>query len=111
LPLVLAALAWLAWRRQWKQFAALLVIIGVPALLWWLRARGVAPGGYVSEFWLVNPYAPELGRIGAGDLVQRIVQNGWKYMSIHLPILMSGGTAAGVVLISVVTFVLAIGGW
>ncbi|HEX2168567.1 MAG TPA: hypothetical protein VHG09_15130, partial [Longimicrobiales bacterium] len=111
LPLLLAALAWLAWRRHWKQLAALVVLAAVPALLWWLRSRGVGAGSYAAEFWLVNPYAPDLGRIGAGDLLQRIVQNGWKYMSIHLPILLTGAAAAGVVLISVITFLLALGGW
>lgn len=111
LPLLLAALAWLAWRRHWKQLAALVVIAGVPALLWWLRARTYGPAGYVSEFWLINPYDPALGRIGVGDLFRRIVQNDWKYMSVHLPILLTGGTAAAVVLLSVTTFLLALAGW
>lgn len=111
LPLVLAALAWLGWRRHWKQVAALAVIAGVPALLWWLRARSLGPGSYASEFWLINPYVPAQGRIGVGDLFQRIVQNDWKYMSVHLPILLTGGTGAAVVLLSVLTFLLAVGGW
>lgn len=111
LPLLIAALAWLGWRRHWKQLAALAVLAGVPALLWWLRARSLGPGSYASEFWLVNPYIPAQGRIGVGDLFQRMVQNDWKYMSVHLPILLTGGTAAGVVLLSVVTFLLAFAGW
>jgi hypothetical protein len=111
LPLLLAASAWLAWRRHWKQLAALVALAGVPALLWWLRSQAYGPGGYASEFWLVNPYDPAAGRIGAGDLIRRIVENDWKYLSVHLPILLTGGTAAGVVLLSVLTFLLALAGW
>lgn len=111
LPLVVAALIWLGWRGRWKQLAALAVIVGIPAFLWWLRSRAYGPAGYASEFWLVNPYAPALGRIGIGDLGARIVQNDWKYMSVHLPVLLTGGTAAGVVLLGVITFLLAVIGW
>lgn len=111
LPLLIAALAWLGWRKHWKQLAALALIVGIPALLWWLRARAHAPAGYAAEFWLVDPYAPALGRIGIADLLQRVVDNDWKYMSIHLPILLTGGTAAGVVLLSIITFLLALAGW
>ncbi|HUF51129.1 MAG TPA: hypothetical protein VMN60_09865 [Longimicrobiales bacterium] len=111
LPLLIAALGWLAWRKHWKQVTALALIVGIPALLWWLRARAHAPAGYAAEFWLVDPYAPALGRIGIADLFQRIVDNDWKYMSVHLPILLTGGTAAGVVLLSIVTFLLALAGW
>ncbi|HEX6133411.1 MAG TPA: hypothetical protein VFZ24_05595 [Longimicrobiales bacterium] len=111
LPLALAALAWLAWRRRWTQLGGLAVIVGVPALLWWLRGRAFGPSGYVSEFWLVDPYVPALGRIGAGDLIQRIAQNDWKYMTVHLPILLSGGAAGVTVLLSLATSVLALGGW
>jgi hypothetical protein len=111
LPILVAALAWLSWRRHWKQLAALALLAGVPALLWWLRARAYGPAGYVSEFWLINPYMPAAGRIGVGDLLQRIAQNDWKYMSVHLPILLTGATAAGVVLLSVTTFLLALAGW
>src|SRR5690606_21659819 len=46
LPLVLAALAWLTWRRSWKQLGALAIVIGVPAVLWLLRTRAYGPSGY-----------------------------------------------------------------
>ncbi|MBR9989062.1 MAG: hypothetical protein KFH98_04855 [Gemmatimonadetes bacterium] len=111
LPLLIAAFAWLGWRGHWRQLAALAVLAGVPALLWWLRARSLGPSGYVSEFWLVDPYTPAMGRIGLVDLLQRIVQNDWKYMSWHMPVLLTGGAAGGVVAISVMTFLLALAGW
>jgi hypothetical protein len=111
LPLVLAALAFLAWRRNWKQLAALLLIVGVPALLWWLRSRAFGPSGYVSEFWLVDPYAPQLGRAGPTAILGRIVENDWKYMSVHLPVLLTGATARFTIAVAILIFVLAVGGW
>ncbi|MGH7464170.1 MAG: hypothetical protein ACREK1_03280, partial [Longimicrobiales bacterium] len=111
LPLVLAALAWLGWRRYWRQLAALLVIVGVPAVAWWLRARAYSTAGYTSEFWLVNPYAPAVGRIGPGDLLQRVVQNGSQYVAEHMPVLLTGGITPGAVLLSIVIVLLAFAGW
>lgn len=111
LPLVLAALAWLSWRRQWKQFGALAVIIGVPALLWWLRSSAYGPSGYVSEFWLVDPYAPAHGRIGASDLFVRVFTNGGRYLSIHMPILLAGRVGSLLTAISAVVLLLAAVGW
>lgn len=111
LPLVLAAFAWLAWRRHWKQLAALFLIIAIPALAWWLRARAFGPSGYVSEFWLIDPYTPAAGRIGFGDLLLRIIANDQKYMSIHLPILLTGAQGAALSALSGITFLLALYGW
>ena len=111
LPLALAALGWLAWRRHWKQFGMLAVIIGVPALLWMLRARAFGPSGYVSEFWLIDPYVPALGRIGVVDLLERIISNDRKYMSIHLPMLLTGAQGVLLFVLSGVIFVLAVFGW
>jgi hypothetical protein len=90
LPLVVAAFAWLALRRRWTQVAALAVVLGPLALLWWLRARGLGGVDYVSQFWSVNPYDPSQGRIGMGDLFGRMAENAGKYARLHLPILLTG---------------------
>jgi len=111
LPLVLAALSWLAWRRHWKQLGALVVIIGVPAILWWLRGKAYGPSGYVSEFWLIDPYEPALGRIGIGDLFTRMLENNTKYISTHLPILLGGGVSKVLQLASGLVFLLGLFGW
>jgi hypothetical protein len=111
LPLVLAAFAWLAWRRQWKQLAALALVIGVPALLWWLRTRAYGPSGYVNEFWLIDPYMPDLGRIAVADLFARMGLNFQKYLSLHLPILLTDSSARPLLLMSIVILVLALYGW
>jgi hypothetical protein len=75
LPLVLAALGWLAWRRLWPQLGVLAAAVGVPALLWWLRTRAHGPTGYVSEFWRIDPYIPALGNVGPTDLLLRMIEN------------------------------------
>jgi hypothetical protein len=111
LPLVLAAFAWLAWRRHWKQLGALLLVIAIPALAWWLRSRAFGPSGYASEFWLIDPYTPAAGRIGIVDIVLRVATNAHKYMAVHLPILLTGQQWIALFPLSVITFVLAAFGW
>jgi hypothetical protein len=111
LPLVLAALGWLAWRRLWPQLAVLAGCVGLPALLWWLRTRAYGPAGYVSEFWLVDPYLPALGTVGAADLLARMAENAQKYATQHLPILLTGATGFIVGAVGVLICALALYGW
>jgi hypothetical protein len=111
LPLVLAALLWLAWRAHWRQLAALAALMVVPAALWWLRARAFGPAGYASEFWLINPYMPDAGTIGAADAVDRVLANLGKYTGIHLPSLLGGGPSPLLHFIGVSAFLLAVPGW
>ena len=85
LPLVVAALGVLALRRAWRTLGWTAVAIGIPALLWWLRSRTVGPGAYASEFWWVNPYQPDLGRVGPGELLGRVVRNVHVYVGGALP--------------------------
>ncbi len=94
LPLLLAAFAWLALRRRWKQLAVLAAVALPLAGAWWLRAKLQGGVDYVSQFWYVNPYSPELGRIGAVDLFDRMLDNASRYARIHLPILLTGTTGA-----------------
>jgi 4-amino-4-deoxy-L-arabinose transferase-like glycosyltransferase len=93
LPLLLALLVWLALGRRVRALAASAAALLLPALLWWLRGRGVADaqGEYVAEFWLANPYDPSLGRVGVGGLLERMVANAGAYLTAHLP----GGIVGG----------------
>lgn len=111
LPLVVAILGWLAWRRQWLRFGTLSAVVGVPAVLWWLRGRAFGPAGYVSEFWLVDPYLPALGTVGAGDMLTRVVQNAGKYVSIHMPVLLTGSLGAVLTVVAAGISLLALAGW
>jgi hypothetical protein len=111
LPLVVAAVAWLAWHRRWPQLGVLLAIAGPPAVLWWLRTRAFTAGGYISEFWLINPYQPSLGTIGAADLLARIGVNAQKYVTIHMPTLLAGGPGPFTITVAAVITGLALAGW
>lgn len=111
LPLLLAVTGWLALRRQWRHLAAFAAAALPFVLWWWLRARSQGGVDYVGQFWFVNPYAPELGRIGAVDLFDRVLENATKYVTIHLPILLIGTTGAIPVALSFGTFGLALFGW
>ena len=111
LPLVLAAFGWLALRRRWKQLGVLAAVVLPLAVLWWLRARGQGGVDYVSQFWFVDPYQPELGRIGAAGLLDRVLENGSKYIRIHFPILLAGATGPLPLLAGITGLGLAAFGW
>lgn len=85
LPLVVALWAWLALRKRWRALAGSALALGLPMALWLLRARGVGQGEYVSEFWLVDPYDPARGRVGAVGLVGRVAENLVGYVTTHVP--------------------------
>lgn len=85
LPLVVALAVWLGLRRRWRALAATAVALGVPMLLWSLRARGVGQGEYGSEFWMVDPYDPARGRVGLVGLLRRLGENVVGYVGTHVP--------------------------
>jgi len=111
LPLIVAAAAWLILRKRWKQLAIFAAVIAPLAVWWWWRARTQGGVDYVSQFWFVNPYAPEQGRIGIGDLARRVLNNNEAYFTRHLPILLVGMQHALLLIVSIGTALLAIYGW
>ncbi len=100
LPLVAALLVALAWRRDWKKLAiagpAALVVVGS----WWMWGRLAASSSakvYSSNFLLINPYAPEAGYVGPGDLFTRAFDNIRLYAVEVLPQSLAGvGPGGGV---------------
>ena len=111
LPLVLAAGGWLLWRRRWRELAILAVVLAPLALWWWLRAQGQGGVEYVSQFWSVDPYNPELGRIGVADLIGRVGDNLMNYGKVHLPLLLVGQVGKPVIALGVVVALAAVVGW
>jgi len=111
LPLVVALLVWLALRRRWRWLVGSVVTLGVPMALWLLRARGAGQGEYVSEFWLVDPYQPSLGRVGLLGLAQRAGTNLVAYVGTHLPGGIVGTHGPVVSLLGITLVVLGVGGW
>ena len=111
LPLIVAVIAWLALRRHWRQLAAFVLLVGPLAAAWWLRARMLGGGGYVEQFMMVNPYAPELGRIGPIEFVERIIDNDRRYLAEHLPVVLFGLEGRLMLVPSVAIVLLAAMGW
>ena len=107
LPLVVAVAVWLALQKRWKPLGVFAGVFAIPGLLWQRRAGS----DYVSEFWLVQPYVPDLGRVGPVDLLERVAENLWTYTTEFVPTGLTGleGVPAGV--LGVVVAVLAAAGW
>ena len=111
LPLILAVVGWLGLRRRWKQLAIFAAVLVPLALYWYLRARTQGGVDYVGQFWYVDPYAPELGRIGAAEFVGRMGENARNYVRVHLPVLLIGGAPVAMVVVSIALLALALLGW
>lgn len=111
LPLVVAVGAWMLLRRRWAALGVFAAGFGVPAFLWWLRGRSVTEGAYVSEFWMANPYRPELGTVGVGGLVGRVVENLQLYVGTFFPQGIAGGSTPALGFIGGVLVLLAVAGW
>ena len=109
LPLLIGAGVWLLWKQRWTELSIFVLVIGPLAIWWWWRARTQGGVDYVGQFWFVNPYDPSLGRIGAGELLVRMKENGGKYLSWHLPVLLFG--VQRFLALSVLIVALAVYGW
>ncbi|MFP3948721.1 MAG: ArnT family glycosyltransferase [Longimicrobiales bacterium] len=110
LPLILALAGVLLLRRRWKSLAAFGVAFAVPAFAWWLRNRG-APDTYLAELWLVDPYQPDLGTVGIGGLVGRVLSNAWGYTARHVPTGITGLEGGTALVLGVGLVGLALYGW
>lgn len=111
LPLVAATLIWLGMRRWWRPMMAFAVAFVLPAFFWWLRGRRVGGNDYVSEFWLLDPYRPELGRAGPGDLALRIWENLASYATNLIPEGIVGGQGPLLPVLGLALVALALLGW
>lgn len=103
--------AWLLWRRRWLRAAGLGAAFGAPALAWWLRGRRAEGGAYLSELWMRNPYRPELGTAGLGDLLARVAENAWLYTSWIFPEGILGVRGSVVAAVGVAWVAAALVGW
>jgi len=110
LPLVVAAAAWLGWRRKWRDLALLLAVFLPLAFAWWLRGRLYGAPGYLSHLWAIDPYRPALGNIGPLDMLRRMASNLLRYQGMHLPILLTWNGENRWILGGMV-MVLAAAGW
>jgi hypothetical protein len=107
LPLLAAAAIWLVLHKRWRTAAALVVGVGGLAVLW--SMRGGQGAQYVSEFWMIDPYQPDLGRVGVGGLVLRVIDNAKLYVLAYVPTGLTG--LHGPVAAPIGLALFAFGGW
>jgi len=110
LPLVVAVALWLGVRKRWATLGVFSLVFSGPAAWWWLRAARKGRD-YISEFWLVNPYAPDLGEASIGDLIFRVGTNAWDYVGDFIPAGLSGLTGMPAAVLGVVLMGLVLVGW
>lgn len=111
LPLVVATLLWLILRKGWGGLAIFSTAFLGLAGLWWARGRGIGGNQYVSEFWLVDPYRPELGTMGAADLMERIYGNTVAYVTNLVPEGLVGMEGPFLPVLGIALVALAVAGW
>jgi hypothetical protein len=119
LPLIAAMLLALAWRRDWKSLAiagpATAVVVGS----WWLWGRLAASESarvYSNNFLLINPYTPEAGYVGPGELFTRAFDNIRLYAVEVLPqslagVAPGGGVGLAALLAALLVLALALIAW
>lgn len=112
LPLVVAIFLALLLVRRIRATAVSALCFAVPGALWFLRARQGGAGAYQSEFWMVDPYQPELGTVGWLDLPARVWANLRLYVGDVLPgEWWPGAQGSGRVLLGVALVAFAVWGW
>lgn len=117
LPLLLAAALLPTLERRGRRAAAGWAVALGAAVGWGAYQRAAAPGvpGYLQELLLRNPYDPEAGSVGPGDLLARAAGNVWSYLSSVLPEALTGAPTAGAGLflpaLGLLVAGLALGGW
>ena len=111
LPLVLAVGAAFGLARRWRALAGFTAVFVVPNLLWWLRSRAAGEAQYVSEFWMIDPYQPDLGQAGIGDLSARVLENLQGYVLVHIPAGLSPWSGGALTALGLVLMAAAVTGW
>ena len=111
LPLVLAVAGALCIGRRWRALSGFALAVLVPSLAWWLRARATGDAQYVSEFWMIDPYQPDLGRAGVGDLAARLVDNLQGYVFTHIPAGLTPWSGPALGALGLVVMGAAVVGW
>ncbi len=90
LPIVFAVFTTLVVKRRWKTLIVFSSAVGLTSLAWLSAIQGMNTGQYVSEFFLIDPYRPELGEMGISDFLVRIKENVSRYILLYFPQGMSG---------------------
>ncbi|HEU4561747.1 MAG TPA: hypothetical protein VFS20_28235 [Longimicrobium sp.] len=110
LPLVVAAAAWLALRRKWRDLGVLMAVFLPLAIAWWWWGKVNGAPGYTSFLWYKDPYIPALGTVGFTGVAERMLLNVQRYTDYHLNIVLLWNSTVGY-LVTVPFCLLAVAGW
>jgi hypothetical protein len=97
--------------RRWKSTGFFLAAFLVPAVAWWTRGRRAGGSQYLAEFWMVDPYRPELGRVGPGGLIGRVADNALAYVTQIIPEGVTGFEGPLLPGLGIALVLLALVGW
>lgn len=94
LPLLGAAVLFFALARQWTRAGISAAVTFLAAGGWGVYQRRAGSAGssatYLQEMLLRNPYEPDQGSVGIGDLLLRAADNAWTYITDVLPMTLAG---------------------
>lgn len=87
LSILFAALVyiWVELKQRYRAFAMLggFILLALP---WYIRGKVIdVPSGYETQVVMINPYRPEMGKVGVKDLFDRIGKNTKRYLSREIP--------------------------
>ncbi len=85
LSLVAGICLFLLLQKNWKYLGA--TVFGFLALVlpWQLRSRSLGGNSYIKQLLMINPYKPEDGMAGVGDMFARFGANVIRYISREIP--------------------------
>jgi hypothetical protein len=72
-------------NKNWKELGGYLagfVALGIP---WFLRGQSLGGSSYLTQLFLINPYRPEEGSMGAADWFTRFGNNLSRYLGKEIP--------------------------
>ncbi|AUC14147.1 hypothetical protein BTO06_02825 [Tenacibaculum sp. SZ-18] len=71
-------------QKKWKYSLVTVLSFTLLYLPWFLRNKS-SHNSYTSQFFLKNPYQPELGTINFYDILERIIINIHRYITKEIP--------------------------
>ncbi|MBT4613443.1 MAG: phospholipid carrier-dependent glycosyltransferase [Gemmatimonadetes bacterium] len=85
IALVVAICLELICQRRWRYVAFISTGFVLSSLPWYLWGRSKGGNAYVGQLFSVDPYQPDLGSLGLGDLLPRVLENLQRYIYREIP--------------------------
>ena len=71
--------------KNWKLLSGVLAGYALLVAPWVIRGKISGGDTYISQLLQINPYKPELGRVGAGKIIARFRGNAERYVAREIP--------------------------